>query len=216
MTVPSFLIKNGGTDFMNRQKNLFDVLSVAEQETSLSRPPSDAYMEVEDGQTRNSRRKRTRKFRGKESMFKVPMDPPPRLQKPWRNGPGPVRRGRWIKYSLADVSDYDLSNEGNTAAALSFLKSLRERKALEAKKKEEETVEDNSKHFFNVSSTKEEKTECNEQTSEKKSVFVNSKLIMPEYVIGQSKKVKKCVQKSVNREKTKEIHLDHIHFEDDE
>ncbi|KAL0270986.1 UNVERIFIED_CONTAM: hypothetical protein PYX00_008238 [Menopon gallinae] len=218
--LPSFLIKNGGTDFMNRQKNLFDVLSVVEKETSLSRASSDEYMEVEEGQTKNSRRKRTKRFRGKESMFKVPMDPPPRslkVQKSWRNGPGPVRRGRWIKYSLADVSDYDLSNEGNTAAALSFLKTLRERKALEAKKKEaEEKVEDNSKHLFKPSSEKEEKSESNEGTTEKKSVFVNSKLIMPEYVVGQSKKVKKNVCKNANREKTKEVHLDHIHFEDDE
>lgn len=125
---------------------------------------------------------------------------------------------KWKKYSLDDA---DISDRTNTSAAFAFLAEIEKRKDVEEEKRSQEhqmDVDDSPSGkivFKKQNSSKEyrkpsfnqsvplrkemERRETNEETGEK-AVLKGSKVVMPEYVIGQ--KIQKQNKRKVNTEST--------------
>lgn len=230
-----FFVKSADVGFADRQKNIFDLLNVAEKEKNeRQQKEGGTVMEISENESmdveptdeviRPHKRKRspTKQFRGKESIFKKPAAVHPKFKV--KNIPDFQRNPhKWVKYTLADVSQEDMSNQSNTAAAFDFLQEVKKRKSLDSG---EESISDDSKVVFRprskpVSSSftvSELKNEISEDQDEKKApTFRSSKIIMPEYVVGKEKKQKKKVQRpSPCTDTGKEIKLLHLLDEEEE
>lgn len=138
---------------------------------------------------------------------------------------------KWKKYSLSDA---DISDKSNTSAAFAFLKEIEARKSL-ANEMDCDDVNDNQdgKIVFNV-----RKRVQTDGAKFNKSVHLRSivreesadpaidlpkmkgsKVVMPEYVIGQKKERKKSTSKSsadgVDKKRSGMLKLNHL-FEEDE
>lgn len=241
-----FVLHGGNTAFANRQKLLFDKLSDAEQECNKNKmiiESANRNMDIDEykksqtpraGQKRKSEMKR---FRGKESIFKRPEGPAPRASN--RNVPDYHKNPhKWKKYSLDDVSNDDMTEQSNTRAALSFLKELKARR-LTKKSEEQMDVEesnsvenDDSKIVFKprkakiISDIQFKKPENEAENtnnaavivdSEDKPIFKSSKVIMPEYVVGQKQKKKSRKEKpQIKLNQSIQLKLDHLEELDEE
>lgn len=213
---PTFYIQGGGVGFAHRQKNIFDRLAVEEKNRNERQEESEDHSQ--DKNTESARntvpsRKRCRsqmmQYRGKESIFKRPDALPPRFNN--KNIPDYRRNPhKWIKYSLGDVSQEDMSDRSNTAAALSFLKEMQERK-----RNEEMEVDDSAPDQITFkqpvnkgrivlqrgtplcifSGTASGKNTTDEDA---KACFRSSKIIMPEYIVGVTKKKDKKKHEKLN------------------
>lgn len=214
-----FYVTSEDNDFSNRLKNTFSMLDavVAEkEEKDCSNKSTIAQIII----NAKSQRLQTKQFRGKESIFKRPEAPPPRRIN--RNIPDYKRNPhKWKKYTLGDVSEEEMSEKSNTAAAMSFLAELKSRKS-EGMDVDEET----SKIVYNnpvkaVKSNPEivKISPCGYPTESEGSCYKGSKLIMPEYVVGQKRSGKKNAKCSDPMVKgalvSKEIKLSHLN-EDEE
>ncbi|XP_015182963.1 PREDICTED: uncharacterized protein LOC107069841 [Polistes dominula] len=194
-------------------------------------------------QIRNNRKRsaETLKFRGKISIFKRPEGPAPRSSINRTIPDYHKNPHKWTKYTLDDVSNEDMTDQSNTHTALSFLKELRERKMQEAKLDNkmdvDETVsnENKSKKItfqsqqagsstsiikFNKPKselTKSENTTVIENYDGKQLTYRNSKLILPEYVVGQ-KPMKKAKKSRIPQNicPATKIKLDHLQEIDQE
>jgi hypothetical protein len=216
---PTFFIKSGDVGFADRQKNIFDKLTVAEKERIERQPEADHHSQNKNILSTGNcvpsvRRGRSemKQFRGKESIFKRPVAPPPRFKS--RDVPDYHRNPhKWIKYSLGDVSQEDMSDQSNTAAALSFLKEMQERKRQQEMEVDEsgpgqitfKQPKNKTKLFTQhgaplclTSGMTSGESTTSEDTITRPS-FKSSKLIMPEYVVGMTKK------------KDKKKHAKHAH-----
>lgn len=251
-TSGDFVLHGGNTAFANRQKLLFEKLSTAEKECNKAKVSiSDAEMEDEvstEPQPRGQKRKsETKRFRGKESIFKRPEGPAPRSVS--RNIPDYRRNPhKWVKYSLDDVSNDDMTERSNTRAALSFLKELKARRSRElvgtdrvgmvideteketktdADKKDEDRMEVAFKprtirkasgiKFKKPVGTEGESSGSVVVDHDENPMFRGSKIIMPEYVVGQKQRRKTKKEKSAGRiERTKQLKLDHLEERDEE
>ncbi|KOX77471.1 hypothetical protein WN51_09795 [Melipona quadrifasciata] len=188
---------------------------------------------------RAGRKSQMRRFRGKESIFKRPEGPAPRALS--RNIPDFHKNPhKWKKYSLDDVSNDDMTEESNTRAALSFLKELKARKSLEKVQESMEMDVDQSssgKRSQAKITFKSKKQKTSEDVefkkprnnadktgntpvvieTDNKPVFRSSKIIMPEYVVGQKKKkkIKRDVH-PVKVDRAKQLRLDHLEEPDEE
>ncbi|XP_063987130.1 U5 small nuclear ribonucleoprotein TSSC4 [Diachasmimorpha longicaudata] len=237
MKIPSsssFTLQGGDSSFENRQKALFNELSQAERACNVVQPVSD-YPDLAVGQFRRPpppgkrRRTETRQFKGQESIFKRPELPSPFAD---RNIPDYVRNPhKWAKYSLADVSNEDMSDRSNTQAALSFLNGLRARRLKERAAKGTDDMEvDDGQHesasdrpsTSKVSFRKPWVRRMQRETlavedKEEKPVFRGSKIVLPEYVIGQKvmkkDKKEKCAEKV---DRSKQLKLQHLEEQDAE
>jgi len=132
---------------------------------------------------------------------------------------------KWTKYSLADV---DLvTDRGNTAAALDFLKDLRAKKEGD-EPMDEGTADPNSKVVFKkpsrkpasapstAATTNDEQESTTEATE--KPTFVGSKQVMPEYMVGAAtaRKPKKTGGKPPTAKPGKELKLSHLADDEEE
>lgn len=248
LTRGDFVLHGGDTAFANRQKLLFDKLTDAEQECNRNKMDAEST----DVNVNNESNKpqiilpsghkckiETRRFRGRESIFKRPEGPAPRALN--RNIPD-FRRNphKWRKYSLDDVSNNDMTEQSNTRAALSFLKELKARRLVHNVDESEGmnidepgSVEQKSKKIgfkakklhtaSNVEFRKPE-TEIDEMNDVQviiehndKPIFRSSKIIMPEYVVGQKQKKKNKKEKStIKVDRSKQLKLDHLNEPDEE
>lgn len=244
-----FVLHGGDAAFANRQKQLFDQLLIAESKYNKDDKSTtdDTVMHVEVDKCQNKTRVATRdalklrrvtkRYRGKQSIFKHPEGPAPRTN--IRSIPDYHKNPhKWTKYSLHDVSNEDMTERSNTWAATSFLRELRARrkkeKANEDEKKRDvepceldmpETMFKSRKHtpasqiVFKKPETKEAEnlTEPVVIESDEKPIFQSSKIILPEYVVGQKPK-KICKQKRpvVKVDRIKELQLDHLQEPDEE
>lgn len=178
----------------------------------------------------NVNRSRIRGFRGKESIFKRPAPPSP--EKHSKNlviADHHKNPKKWTRYSLADVSSDDISDDGNHLAALACLKDLRRYKRMESQKMEQnkrqsyekmEVDEAEECSSGNKSAFVFKKPEKKEELKVEKSRFVDGRLEMPEYVIGvkcagKTNKVKKSVERD-DVDKTKELKLSHLDYVDED
>ncbi|XP_065088119.1 U5 small nuclear ribonucleoprotein TSSC4 [Ochlerotatus camptorhynchus] len=222
--------------FEDKKKALFASLESAERSI-----PADSVLHQEDiidynrnrsGRdygSRSDRRDRRssasectpiRKFRGKESIFKRPAAPISKCLPTSRVPDFKKNPEKWTKYSLEDV---DTSDRSNTAAAFSFLREMENKK--QDQQDEEETSETSSgfkgKVKFNRSIKLKSKLEEDDEpppTEQDKPKVKGSKVVMPEYVIGQKMKKSKTVKLgtvSSKRDRSKELKLDHLMDDED-
>ncbi|XP_034480726.1 uncharacterized protein LOC117786524 [Drosophila innubila] len=137
-----------------------------------------------------------RRLRGKESIFKKPELPIARCLKPRKTPDYQVNPHKWKKYSLSDV---DISDQTNSAAALSFLREMDAQRETETDDGDNEAraghkIEFKKKSKLNRNLKKIEQDEVEDVELDKPQLR-GSKLIMPEYVIGQ-----KSARKSKNQQ----------------
>uniref|UniRef100_A0A336KI77 U5 small nuclear ribonucleoprotein TSSC4 n=1 Tax=Culicoides sonorensis TaxID=179676 RepID=A0A336KI77_CULSO len=207
-------------DFQQKRKNLFDCLDQAEKslnsDSSLVQRSTITLDELVPERTQeneNKRRKTVIKSHSsrKESIFKRPELPIQRCM-PMRHVPDyKVNPHKWKKYSLEDA---DCSDRTNTAAAFNFLREIEKRKETD-----EMVVGSNesvpSKIVFKKSVKLNKVNE--EGAEESSSVLRGTKLVMPEYVVGQKRpsKVERKPKSDRKSEKHKELKLNHL-MEDEE
>lgn len=246
-TSGDFVIHGGNTAFANRQKLLFDKLSNAEQECNKNKSIIESTeMDIDVDEHKKSlvprhgqkRKSETKRFRGKESIFKRPEGPAPRASN--RNVPDYHKNPhKWTKYSLDDVSNDDMTEQSNTWAALSFLKELKTRRSIEISEEEMDVDDPNSsdknqsKIVFKSRKNKTtsdiqfkkpeneiENTDDNNAiviNGEDKPTFKSSKVIMPEYIVGQKQKKKSKKEKPAKKfDQSKQLKLDHLEEADEE
>ncbi|XP_067648175.1 U5 small nuclear ribonucleoprotein TSSC4 [Eurosta solidaginis] len=159
------------------------------------------------------------RMRGKESIFKKPDMPLARCLKPRRIPDFKANPQKWTKYSLADV---DISDHTNTAAAFQFLKQMDDQHEARAAAGEDNTSANNLKIEFKKSSKLTRKMKAKEGDELKdaevdKPRLKGSKVVMPEYVVGQQKESKKR-RKIVTENQVRAagiLKLDHLQEEDD-
>lgn len=246
-TSTNFVLRGGDAAFANRQKLLFDQLSIAENkcikhdrsETDDVKMEVDEYDRSSSSRDDRKRKRETKKFRGKESIFKRPEGPAPRAT--FRNIPDYHRNPhKWVKYTLDDVSNEDMTDRSNTQAAMSFLRELKARRKKEEVNQCEETMNvepcrsnlENSIEMQFKSKKRTLKSEImfrkpqNEITensepivikSDDRPVFRSSKIVLPEYVVGQKpKKINKQKLPIIKVDRSKELKLDHLQEPDEE
>lgn len=182
---PTFFIKSGDEGFVDRQKNIFDKLTVAEKERNERQLEADHHSQKNNSLSTGNyilSLRDVKQFRKKKSIFARPVVPPPRFK---NKGVPDYHRNphKWIKYSLEDVSQEDMSDQSNTAAALSFLKEMQERK-----RQQEMEVEDKASGHITFKQPKNKTKLFSQHDAVTRPSFRSSKLIMPEYVVGMTKK----------------------------
>ncbi|KOC64501.1 hypothetical protein WH47_01085 [Habropoda laboriosa] len=243
-----FILQGGNTAFANRQKLLFDKLSDAEQECNKNKmvtESTDVEIDIDESnktqilRAGQKRKSETKKFRGKESIFKRPEGPAPRALS--RSIPDFHKNPhKWKKYSLDDVSNDDMTEESNTRAALSFLKELKARRSMEKAEKSEKmdieqsgSVEQNQRKVVfkprKIKTTSDVEFKKPESSADKisnipvivdhddKPIFRSSKVIMPEYVVGQKHKKKNKKEKHIEKvDRLKQLKLDHLEEADED
>lgn len=250
-----FVLRGGDAAFTNRQKRLFEQLSIAESKCNIPDGRSaadDSNAKICDGEAveherdqapsgdDTRRRRETKRFRGRESIFKRPEVPAPRAT--FRDVPDYHKNPhKWIKYSLSDVSNEDMTDQSNMRAALSFLREIRARKRRQAVERDD--AEDESMDIDEESQAQQDRAvfrskkrkmassimfkkpreataECSEpvvvETNEKP-VFKSSKIILPEYVVGERpKKICKQIKPVIKINRSTELRLDHLEQPDEE
>lgn len=204
-----FSICGSNKEFSARQKSVFDQLNMLE--TNRLNNTNSFFNEANDTPALNRTQRRiTKQFRGKESIFKKPHIPLRRT--PTKIPDYCVNPHRWTKYSLEDVPNEDMSERGNTAAAMSFLKEIKKRKENEG----DTETSVGEKIVFKKSIAFQSPKSDTQRTEESEKTFRNSKVIMPEYVIGKKIKKQKNKQQSEIRSSSKQLKLEHLLDEDAE
>lgn len=207
-----FTIGSDNKDFAARQKSIFDQLNVAElnrineQKNKITEP---TITEDTEEVTVTTQKSITNQFRGQKSIFKTPSIP---LRKALASSRIPdhcVNPHKWTKYSLEDVKSEDMSERSNTAAAFAFLKEIESRKG----NIQMETSDVEKKIVFQKSVMVQHKLEDGRE--EEKTRFKSSKLIMPEYLVGQKIKNEKKKRSTKSKNPTKQLKLDHLMEEGD-
>lgn len=236
--------------FENKRKMIFDCLNVASEKlvgTTLEQKssPEKRHRTSFDQQ---DHRKEVQKFHGRESIFKRPTAPIAKCLKPRRAPDYQVREfyilecirfptlnvnlqinpHKWKKYTLSDA---DTSDKSNTAAAFAFLKEIEDRKSAA----NEFDCDDDNPSDKIVFNTRKRSRNANFSKSVHLKSAVNdesvdpvldlpkmkgSKVLMPEYVIGQKKERKKSGGKSnkerADRKPADMLKLEHLFEEEDE
>ncbi|CAH2002592.1 unnamed protein product [Acanthoscelides obtectus] len=204
----AFTLKSPNEEFTQRQKSVFDRLNVLDHSRKLVTSTDPDDIDVDKTNNKKQQRSQTKHLRGKESIFKQPQNPIPKgylkRMPDFKKNPH-----KWIRYSLDDVRDEDISDKGNTRAALSFLKELKDRK----KSEEMETDDDLPTKIVFKRHTPVPKVSSTDETDKLKASFSGSKIVMPEYVPGQ--KIKKEKKKRFV-ERGRELKLDHLDALDEE
>ncbi|XP_017133880.1 protein TSSC4 [Drosophila elegans] len=169
----------------------------------------DVNLDPEDG--------RLRRMRGKESIFKKPELPIGRCLKPRKTPDYQVNPHKWKKYSLSDV---DISDQSNSAAALSFLRQMDAQREAEGDDIESPSS-DGKIEFKKTSKLNRNLKKLQQQEVEDveldKPKLRGSKLVMPEYVIGQrAQKQKKSKTQSNQSRASGKLQLSHLAEEDEQ
>ncbi|XP_023946564.1 protein TSSC4 [Bicyclus anynana] len=206
------------SSFHDRQKNLFNHLKDAEEQCSFSKSNNVTEQPnygVIDRRTYKKLKREMKQFRGRESIFKRP-DANLRECFQARTAPDFLKNPqKWQYYSLSDVTAEQMSDKTNMETALAFMREMEDRESKTEQDMEaiDETGSVFKKPTFNMSKMIKKLPE-----EQKKPVFRNNKIIMPEYVVGMSKK--KTNKPNIKNRKTnnegetkKELKLNHL-FED--
>lgn len=229
----NYIINSDSNDFANRQKSIFDQLDNVKllnqnknifkaQCKKFTKTDRSKHGESVDNSDHKGKKINTKHFKGKVSIFKKPEIPPPRN---YRQTIPDFRRNphKWKRYSLCDVSEDDMSDKSNTAAAMAFLNEIKSNKSGE-----DEPMQCDEKIMFKqpVRPKSGSLGSCVVQLSKEDSpgedgtsYFRGSKLIMPEYVVGEKNKKIKSKKDDCNKEdkstEMKEIKLNHLTEFDD-
>ncbi|CAJ1048682.1 protein TSSC4 [Xyrichtys novacula] len=196
-----FSLKGGGSDFSHRTHNIFDCLDKVATPTSYSSSSSSTSTFVSSSSSSSSTNQQ------KDGVFTRPLAPPPsrKTSQPPPNPPIAAKKRwtpdyllhpeRWTHYSLEDVSE--TSDHGNTAAALSFLSDLQERKEEQMRGEEKEKKQEDKKKEKEQSHT--DSSSCEPQH---RMVFCRPNMPKKEQPAEKSRE--------------KETHLSHLQEEEEE
>ncbi|CAH0694051.1 unnamed protein product [Spodoptera exigua] len=210
------------SSFQDRQKSLFNTLKEAEDQYSFSKTNKVTHQDYGtiDKYTYKKLKHEMKPFRGRESIYKRP-EANIRECLRAKTIPDHIKNPQKYKYySLADVTPEQMSDSTNTATALALIRDLEEKEAAAQKSMETDTDDGVFKKPTFCISSSMKKTP---KPEEEKPVFKSNKVVMPEYVVGVTKKKEKKVN-LVKKEKSNsaassctkvELKLDHL-FEDDE
>lgn len=214
--------------FASRSKDIFaniDSLAAEKQDTQKQ----EKRPEEREEKSKNSQK--IEEFKHRESIFRSPNEsgwPPTSSRFDSRNKSRFRQRDRprhpkkvpdYIvnpqKYKKYDLSDVDqMSDRSNTRAAFDFLRQLKDRKSNDD---QDEPLENPGKISF-----KKPKKTVVEESASSTSIAVDGghKRVMPECVVGASKKAKSSDQKSSNKAASKakvsKVSLAHLDDEDDD
>lgn len=203
--VPDLYVKVHQDQFSGRQKTLFEALETAEK---------DCGKDVEVKTPKIKRkfnsvacRSQVTPFRGKESIFKVPEDPPPSrmrfkniISAAQNSANRSPKRGRWTKYSLDTVDE--MSDKSNARAAFSFLQELKDRKRDSPEVQREQISLDQFKPVYQKRETRDKSIKTN---------FQSTKKISNESPVSSSQNSKSDNDIQANKEITRHrITLDHL------
>lgn len=213
------------SSFQDRQKSLFNQLKDAEDQYSFSKTNKAAPQDYGtiDKFTYKKLKHEMKQFRGRESIYKRPEANLIECLRAKRI-PDHIKNPQKYKYySLADVTPEQMSDATNTATALASLREMEERAAAESAMQTDVDPDEGifKKPTFHISYALRKAPQ-----QEEKPVFKNNKMIMPEYVVGVTKKKEKKVNANIAIKKNKsqksedtgtkvELKLDHLFEEDD-
>lgn len=208
------------SSFHERQKSLFNQLKDAEEQCGFSKTNKktepDDYGSI-DRRTYRKLKHEMKQFRGRESIYKR-AEANIRECLRAKTIPDHIKNpNKWVYYSLADVTQEQMSDATNTATALALIREMEDKAAQPEMECDFDESGAFKKPAFRISSTIKKVP----QTSEgDKVVFKSNKVVMPEYVIGLTKKVEKkntpLIKKIPKKcEKNAELKLDHL-FEEEE
>lgn len=202
-----FQLNSNSEVFNEKQKNLFAILENAEKSAKRNAEP-ERQMEVDTPNIHKQQKVMTKNFKSKESIFKRPEAPITRcLPSTYSRNPT-----KWTKYTLKDVKDDDISNRSNTRTALSFLRELEKRNSNNDDKKLDELPEKITfKKASRIKFSDDTKSDMDKDIS-----FKSSKVVMPEYVVGQKVKKNKTNKKLQAETSKNNLKLDHLLQEEDE
>lgn len=204
--------------FEERQKSLFDQLNEAEKQHNIIKNKSDETTPVDgviDRQTYRKVKSEMKYLRGQESIFKRPQAPIGRCLKA-RTVPDYIRNPqKWVHYSLADVTEEQMSDATNRAAAMASIKANEDKNASKSMEVDDDAIFKKPK--FHLSAVFKKQTPIKD-----KAIFKSSKVIMPEYVVGASENKKKnkpqrkiIPKETVDKNNKTELKLQHLHEEED-
>ncbi|KPJ03772.1 hypothetical protein RR46_00759 [Papilio xuthus] len=209
------------SSYFERQKSLFNTLKDAEEQYSFSKTNKaspDTDYGVIDRSAYRKLKNEMKKFVGKESIFKRPEAKLRNCLRP-KTVPDHVKNpDKWVYYSLSDVTAEQMSDATNTATALALIRELEERN-IEKHSMDEDSHDSFvfKKPLFKASKTLKVKP----IEDDEKPTIKQTKIIMPEYVVGVSKKKEKKNKVQIsndnsNRTKKVELKLNHLTDLDDE
>lgn len=209
----SFQLKTDNKQFEDRRKSLFDQLDVIERNHKNTLRCEEDTMDCDDTPEiiESSKRSVTKSFRGKESIFKRPEAPISKCLPVGRVPDFRKNPQKWTKYTLSDVKDEYMTEKSNTAAAISFLKEIEDRRTKNMIEDAEEIPE---KLIFKKTALIKEASTTDSDAS--KITFKSSKVVMPEYVVGQKLKKDKKNKEKRNCNVTKQLKLEHLLAEEEE
>ncbi|CAH0398821.1 unnamed protein product [Chilo suppressalis] len=181
------------TSFHERQKSLFNQLKDAEEQYSFSKSNKVSAEQDFGAIDRHTYRKvkhEMKQFRGRESIFKRPEA---NLRECLRAKSVPdymKNPKKWVYYSLSDVTPDQMSDSTNTATALALIRKMEEKETTDTNMETNSSQDDFvfKKPTFRVSSAVKRTTKPENVNL---TLTKNNKIIMPEYVVGVTKKKEK-------------------------
>lgn len=209
------------SSFLERQKSLFNHLKDAEEQYSFSKTnkaKTDQDQGTIDSRLYRQRKKEMKQFKGKESIFKKPQDNLKDCLRARKIPDYMKHPEKWVYYSLSDVTPDQMSDATNAATAQSFIRELEEREDANGNTNKGQDDFVFKKPNFYISSAMK-KVPIKSIPEEVK--IESNKVIMPEYVVGVTKKkekknrVARQSQHNSDDVKRNELKLQHL-FEDEE
>ena len=212
---PSFSLVGTDTGFSSRSQDVFSSLATIEaKHGAFQKAATSTTRQRQDNEKlmKSDPRVEEALQRNKPNVFKRPREfaRPARKRAPdFRDHPE-----RWTKYDLSDVPGDQMTERSNTAAAMDFLNAQRKRN------EEMDGVDDTSECTIQF---KKPTTKVSRQTSHAKRgsdtsdvAFGNSKLVMPEYVVGQSASKRRQTSRVTGQVKCDAVGLGHLTHSDDQ
>ncbi|CAO1439913.1 unnamed protein product [Diamesa tonsa] len=208
--------------YENKKKALFECLNAAEritQGTSLEQREVD-YNSIRIPLEPNvNKRRKTEvpgaieKYKNRDSLFKRPDLPITKCLKSRRTPEYEKNPHGWKHYSLSDV---DTSDHANTSAAFSFLREIEDRKY--SQERMDEGSSDGKIVFKRSTKLRAITGEVSSDTSGTCKKIQSTKIVMPEYVVGQKIQKEKKPRPSNTKkvDKSKELKLQHLMEEEDD
>ncbi|CAB3220083.1 unnamed protein product [Arctia plantaginis] len=208
------------SSFHERQKSLFNQLKDAEEQCGFSKTnkktQADDYGSI-DRRTYRKLKHEMKQFRGRESIFKR-AEANIRECLRAKTIPDHIKNpNKWVYYSLADVTQEQMSDATNTATALALIREMEDKATQPEMECDFDETGVFKKPSFRISSTIKKAPLA---SVDDKVVFKSNKVVMPEYVVGVTKKVEKKNTSLIKKvpkkcEKNAELKLDHL-FEEEE
>lgn len=204
------------TTFNDRKMALFDSLVTAESQIPHKMlPPLQNTVIRNHNSSGRSLRRETKPYKGRQSMFSKHDDSADKRIQANRSG---VRRNpnKWTYYNMEDVPE--VSERSNAAAAAACMNEIQISRRISDPDSDAMDSSD-SKIVFRLpikqTSYKDDLEEAKIKQEDK--IFIKSKIILPEYVVGEKKKsTKPKTIKSKASSSKSNLKLDHLLEEEDD